>query len=88
MNQSDIATQNTLVIVLRTVRCFNAAAFIALAFFYFASYSLPPLPSYSLRLILITQPSQYLLQLQAEGSALRPLPGQGHFLDVDWTIGF
>lgn len=57
MNQSGISTPDTLAIVLRTVRCFNVAAFVALAFFYFASYSLPLLPSYSLQLIPLTQPS-------------------------------
>ncbi|MRW94853.1 hypothetical protein GJ699_33345 [Duganella sp. FT80W] len=36
MNQSGIS----LAFVLRALRCFNAAAFAALAFFYFASYSL------------------------------------------------
>ena len=51
MNQSGISTLNSLGFALRTVRCFNAAAFVALAFFYFASYSLPLMPSHSLKLI-------------------------------------
>jgi len=57
MNRSVISTLNSLGFVLRTVRCFNAAAFVALAFFYFASYSLPPLPSYSFKLIPLAQTS-------------------------------
>jgi hypothetical protein len=55
MNQSGISALNSLAFVLRTMRCFNAAAFVALAFFYFASYSLPSLPSHSLKLIPVTQ---------------------------------
>ncbi|MYM80870.1 hypothetical protein GTP44_02690 [Duganella sp. FT50W] len=51
MNQS----LNSLAFALRALRCFNAAAFAALAFFYFASYSLPPLPSHSLKLVPLAQ---------------------------------
>jgi hypothetical protein len=35
------AGKSRLTIVLRAIRCFNAAAFAALAFYYFASYCLP-----------------------------------------------
>lgn len=36
---------------MRTLRCFNAAAFAALAFFYFASYCLPAAPYVGLQLL-------------------------------------
>jgi hypothetical protein len=36
---------------MRTMRCFNAAAFTALAFFYFASYCLPAAPFFALQLV-------------------------------------
>ena len=36
---------------MRMVRCFNAAAFAALAFFYFASYCLPAAPFFALQLV-------------------------------------
>lgn len=48
---------------MRTLRCFNAAAFSALAFFYFASYCLPAAPFFALQLVpsagttLLTTPS-------------------------------
>lgn len=55
MNYSGSSTQNSLAFVLRTMRCFNSAAFVALAFFYFASFSLPSLPLHSLKLIPVAQ---------------------------------
>jgi hypothetical protein len=39
--------------VLHAIRCFNAAAFAALAFFYFASYCLPGLSTGRLELATI-----------------------------------
>lgn len=55
MNQSNVSALNSLAFVLGTVRCFNAAAFVALAFFYFAAYSLPAPPSHSLKLSPLAQ---------------------------------
>lgn len=55
MNQSGISRTSSLAIVLQAVRCFNAAAFAALAFFYFASYILPPLPSHALKFVPMAQ---------------------------------
>ncbi|MDQ1811997.1 hypothetical protein RBA41_01635 [Massilia sp. CCM 9210] len=56
MNPSIFAARASLAIFLRTLRCFNAAAFVALAFFYFASHCLPPLPAFPMQLIALTQP--------------------------------
>ncbi|NHZ41620.1 hypothetical protein [Massilia aquatica] len=51
MKPTPVASATTLAIALRTLRCFNAAAFTALAFFYFASYCLPAAPFFALQLV-------------------------------------
>ncbi|MFB9243088.1 hypothetical protein IV454_26370 [Massilia antarctica] len=51
MKPNPVASATTLAIVLRTMRCFNTAAFTALAFFYFASYCLPAAPFFALQLL-------------------------------------
>jgi hypothetical protein len=56
MNLSFDASQSALAAFLRAVRSFHAAAFVALAFFYYASYCLPPLPSCSLQLAPFARP--------------------------------
>lgn len=51
MKPTSFAPASTLAIAMRTLRCFNAAAFAALAFFYFASYCLPAAPFFALQLV-------------------------------------
>ncbi|HEX8606025.1 MAG TPA: hypothetical protein VF774_25505 [Pseudoduganella sp.] len=48
-----VVTERLLPFVLHAIRCFNAAAFAALAFFYFASYCLPGLSTGRLELATI-----------------------------------
>lgn len=51
MKPTPVAPATTLATAMRTLRCFNAAAFAALAFFYFASYCLPAAPYVWLQLV-------------------------------------
>jgi hypothetical protein len=57
MNRSVAASRGPLAVVLKTVRCFNAAAFAALAFYYCAAYCLAPQPGQALQLIPLAPPS-------------------------------
>jgi hypothetical protein len=51
LKPTPVASATTLALALRTLRCFNGAAFAALAFFYFASYCLPSAPYFALQLV-------------------------------------